>query len=96
MNFQDQGRREHDYEGYELHPHENHSLAAIKQQLFMGYQSEVQLRSHIDFLEELCARLDQVLAKEQGLGYRNVTLEHDFQKAQLLLLKLSQLLNHFD
>lgn len=85
-----------DYEEYELPPESRRSLAAIADHLKRGYTDEKSVRSHLNFCENLSKEVRRTLRDEEGIGYRNDTLRHDFQRMQELIGKLNAELDRVD
>ena len=85
-----------DYDEYELGPEQRESIDRIIAHVKRGYADEQQCREHINYLEHLSKKIGDVLRSEEGFGYSNVTLKHDYKKIQRLLDKLGEELSKLD
>lgn len=95
-DFRPAGDDTRKYQEFELSPVQRESVNQIKHYLQHGYESQKQLREHINFLEGLVAEIRSILHEETGRGYQNATLEHDYRKARNLLEQLSRVLDDMD
>lgn len=84
------------YVEYELEFQDRRSIEQIKVFLEKGYPEERIIRDHLNYLEDLLSRIREILRAEEGYGYTNETLKHDFRNIQGLLQRLSRELDDFD
>lgn len=90
------GDNARDYDEYELSDYDRSILQRYAKLLQSGYEDEQVLREHIDFVENLLKKIDDVLESEQSIGYNNVTLKHDYKKIRQLLTHLENELDRLD
>jgi hypothetical protein len=90
-------RDSHEYRDYEVPVEVKQSIKEIERCLRdRRYESQEQIRDHLDFLEFAEQECAQALAVERSIGRSNYTLKHDTEKIQALMHKLKELLDEMD